>query len=62
MAYRINNVIMANDDEITDIIITADEEIFEQVDNIAHSLLRGDSETKHREEIEQIVERIRTGR
>lgn len=62
MAYRINNVVMANEGEITDILITADEEVFEQVDNIAHAIVRGESEDEHSEEIQEIINRIREGR
>lgn len=59
MLDMIKNITMEGDEKINDVKIIADEKIFDIIDNIAQSLIKGDSIQNYKTEVNKIIKKIK---
>ena len=59
MRERIINTVKTFDDEIKDVTITSDKELFNKIDDIEQSLIRGDEKRNISKEIDAIIKKIK---
>lgn len=60
MRKTIENTVHETDNRVKSVLVTKDKAIFNKIDDIAQSLLKGEKFDKHSSEISKIIKRINT--
>ena len=60
MRKTIENTVHETDDKVKSVLVTKEKAIFNKIDDIAQSLLKGEKLDKHSSEISKIIKRINT--
>lgn len=59
MKYKIMNTVKAFDAEIKNVTITSNKDLFNKIDDIEQSLIRGDTKRNISKEIDEIIKKIK---